>query len=75
MDCPCGGIISLTHEMLSSEEATKRFPNQKSIIPKNKIDMYTSFGTCGCGRLALLFSSGKQIQPKQSPLFSLFKRH
>ena len=74
MDCSCGGIISLTHEIMSSEEAIKRFTNQGTIIPKDKIGMYCSHGTCSCGRLHLHFSSGNAIQKKANPILSLLKR-
>lgn len=76
MECPCGGIISTTNEMLSSTEALLRFPNQKTLIPDGYDVLSVRYGVCPCdGRFGLHVTKVKAsgTQTKNKSVFRFFK--
>lgn len=74
MECPCGGIIQTTQELLSSEEALKKFPNQRTIIPRGYSVLSVRHGCCPLdGRLGL-HVTGVKLSPEKQSIFRFVKK-
>jgi hypothetical protein len=74
MDCNCGGIISTTHEVMTSAEANEKFPGQRTNIPQGYKKMLVRWGVCNCCTRLGLYINPLVKGEKTRSIFNFVKR-